>query len=139
MPHDHEDAPAPGAVAGHGCTVGKGPDVHPPGAEGGQYYFTDHPHGQERLDKIGKRYPYHLYDNDPRTDSVGFPKGKPKVYINGCEQERCMGKPAYHAGQVRHPHDFHQTVSGPCGKSFGDHLGAPDPFAFQRRLAAKGA
>jgi hypothetical protein len=120
------DAPAHGAAGG--------PDVHPPGATAEQGYFANHPAEHERLEKKGKRYPAFLYDNDTRS-------GKPKVYVNGYEQERMIGNPPHMAGQVKHVMSFRPTIAGPVGKSFngpGGHAGPPDPVAFTRRLAAKG-
>jgi hypothetical protein len=90
-------------------------------------YLAEHSPYHERK---GIKYPNWLYDNDPRR-----PPPESKVYVNGFEQQRAMGKDPHLAGQVRHPLPFRSTIAGPQGKSFSAQGPNPaDPFAFHKKL-----
>jgi hypothetical protein len=96
------------------------------GAEEDVYLAEHSPHA----DRKDRRYPNWLYDNDPRR-----PPPEAKVYVNGFEQKRAMGKDPHLAGQVKHPLPFRSTIAGPQGKSFSHHGPNPaDPVSFHVKL-----
>jgi hypothetical protein len=93
-------------------------------------YLAEHEPFEART---GKKYPYWLYDNDPRTANAE------KVGINGVYGDKCHGVFPHRAGPVVHPLPFRQTIAGPQGKSFSQHGPNPcDPVSFHQKLSPLG-
>lgn len=93
-------------------------------------YLAEHEPFEARA---GKKYPYWLYDNDPRTADAE------KVGVNGVYKEKCHGVFPHRAGPVKHPLPFRQTLAGPQGKSFSQHGPNPaDPVAYHLKLSPLG-
>jgi hypothetical protein len=133
FPKDHKP---PGPRKKVGAKIAKekpadaGGETRRTGAEEDVYLAEHVPHA----DRKTTRYPNWLYDNDPRR-----PPPESKVFVNGYEQQRAMGKDPHLAGQVRHPLPFRSTIAGPQGKSFSQHGPNPaDPVKFHVKLNPHG-